>query len=304
MPPVTISRGDTAHSETLPATSRRSAVPTLPPVRLSAFEGPLDLLLHLVRAGRMDVFDLPIATLCDQYLAYLAAMEALDLNIAGEFLVMAATLLEIKSRLLLPPPPREESESEDSEAEADPRAELVQRLLEYGRYQSIAESLRGVEGERRSLFFRAATEYGREFAPPPRFGEMSADALLKALQRMLEAMGIEEAGERAVTSIRRRKITLRMKMRETMAWVERAGPDGLGLDALLPEPPFARLEVVLLFLSLLELLRSGTIRVIQETFCGEIRVFFVAEADRPTAEAGLSTGHRDTAEGDTNVAAA
>jgi segregation and condensation protein A len=290
MPPpaaaATLLRGPSA-----PHAANRPTL-NLPPVHLAAFEGPLDLLLHLVRAGRMDIFDLPIAPLCDQYLAYLRAMEALDLNVAGEFLVMAATLLEIKSRLLLPAPPKEEDEDADNtgrDAE-DPRAELVRRLLEYGKYQAIADALKGAEGERRAVFFRPPTDYGREFALPPRFGELSADALLRTLERMLEAVG---AGERAVTSVRRQKITLRMKMREVLGYAERAGRDGVLLEALVPEPPFALLEIVLLFLAMLELLKMGSVVVAQEDFCGEIRVFFVPEAER-AALLGTDTEGIDT----------
>lgn len=265
----------------------------LPPVQLAAFEGPLELLLHLVRAGRMDIFDLPIAPLCDQYLAYLSAMEALDLSVAGEFLVMAATLLEIKSRMLLPAPPKEEvsEEGEGGTDTEDPRAELVRRLLEYGKYQAIAETLKQAEGERRAVFFRAPTEYSGAYAVPPKFGELSADALLKALERMLAAVG---AGERSVTSVRRQKITLRMKMREVLGQAERAGAEGVLVDFLLPEPPFALFEVVLLFLALLELLKTGGIVVAQEEFCGEIRVFFVPEEQREAlvgegTEEGINT---------------
>ncbi len=247
-----------------------------------AFEGPLDLLLHLVRAGRMDIFDLPIAPLCDQYLAYLRALEKQDLAITGEFLVMAATLLEIKSRLLLPAPPNPEADENetggDSGAIEDPRAELVRRLLEYGKFQTVAETLRQAEGDRRLVFFRAPTPYSGAFAVPPRFGELSAEQLLKTLSRMLEAVG---AGERAVTSVRRQKITLRMKMREVVVASEKAGANGVLLQDLLPEPPIMeRLQIVLLFLALLELLKTGNVLVAQETFCGEIRVFFVPESER------------------------
>ena len=235
--------------------------------------------MHLVRVGQMDIFDLPIADLCDQYLAHLNAMESLDLRVAGEFLVMAATLLEIKSRLLLPAPPLEatdENEAGDGSA-MDPRAELVERLLEYGKYQRMAETLHECEAERRRVFFRDPTEASPQFALPPRFGELSADELLRTLQRLLANVG---AGERAVTSVRRQKITLRLKMREVLVRTEAAGAAGVTLDALLPEAPFALLEVVLLFLALLELLRVGSILVAQEQFCGEMRVFFVPEAER------------------------
>lgn len=248
-----------------------------------AFEGPLDLLLHLVRAGRMDIFDLPIAPLCDQYLAYLRALEKQDLAITGEFLVMAATLLEIKSRLLLPALPKPDSDDEsetggDSGTIEDPRAELVRRLLEYGKFQTVAETLRQAEGDRRLVFFRAPTPYSGAFATPPRFGELSAEQLLKTLSRMLESVG---AGERAVTSVRRQKITLRMKMREIVVASEKAGAGGVLLQDLFPEPPITeRLQIVLLFLALLELLKTGSVLVAQETFCGEIRVFFVPESER------------------------
>ena len=279
MPPLAPPRNGTAPA---PAPSRApvsTVLVRLPPVDMAAFAGPLDLLLHLVRAGRMDIFDLPIATLCRQYLDYLAAMDAMDLNVAGEFLVMAATLVEIKSRLLLPAPPKDEAdETGEGSEDEDPRAELVRRLLEYNKYQSIADTLKDAEGERRAVFFRSPGDWGNAYATPPRFGELSAESLLRALERMLAAVG---AGERSVTSVRRQKITLRMKMREVQGQAERAGADGLLLDTLLPDAPVAALlEVVLLFLALLELMKMGVLQVLQDNFCGEIRLFFIAPDDR------------------------
>jgi segregation and condensation protein A len=245
-----------------------------------AFEGPLDVLLHLVRVGQMDVFDLPIVTLCDQYMQFLRAQEERDLHVAGEFFVMAATLLEIKSRLLLPKPPKEDNGEETDEnglSSDDPRAELVQKLLEYGRFQSIAQDLQTREGERQMLFFRAPTPLTGVYRLPPRFGEMSAQSLLDVLQKMLAEVG---AGERAVTSIRKQKITLRMTMRSVLTRTEAAGTEGINLLLLFPEPPFERFELVLLFLALLELLRQSAIIVAQEEFCGEIVLFFVPENQR------------------------
>jgi len=262
---------------------------TLPLVQLTAFEGPLDLLLHLVRQGRMDIFDLPIASLCDQFLAHLAAMDALNLNIAGDFLVMAATLLEIKSRLLLPRPPVETVEECEGAGISpdDPRAELVQRLLEYGRFQTLAENLRTAEYDRQSLFFRPTADFRSLYSLPPRFGEMAAADLMRTLERILADVG---AGERAVTSVRRQKITLRMTMRATLGVAEKAGGAGIALAQLIPEPPFALLEIVLLFLALLELLKQGSLIVAQEDFCGEIRVFFVPEAERSSLISNTEEG--------------
>jgi len=258
------------------AEDSRSTAGSLPDVCLPTFEGPLDLLLHLVRAGRMDIFDLPIAALCDQYLAVLRRMEEWDLGVAGEFLVMAATLLEIKSRMLLPRPPREVSE-DDAEAGIDPRAELALRLVEYARYQGMADLLQGREGDRSRLHFRDTSPLLPEFRTPAKFGEMRPEDLLRALERLLADVG---AGERAITSVRRRKVSLRITMRLVAQATEQSGWDGVLLQDLFPEPPFELLELVLLFLALLELLRLGSIRVVQDDFCGGIRVFHIPESER------------------------
>jgi segregation and condensation protein A len=260
-----------------------------PTVHVHDFDGPLDLLLHLVRHGRMDIFDLPISELCDQYLAHLKAMEHLDLGVAGEFLVMAATLLEIKSRLLLPAPPKEELEDE-SDAGLDPRAELVRRLLEYSQYQAIAETLLQREGEIHRSFHREPLPYSSEYALPPKFGELPAEALLRALERILADVG---AGERSITSVRRQKITLRMTMRLVLGQVEKAGEAGLELIELLPVPPFEVLEVILLFLALLELLKQGSIDVEQEAFCSPIRLLFVPEDQRQLMNLATTEGEDD-----------
>ena len=116
------------------------------PVKLPAFEGPLDLLLHLIESNKIDIYDIPIVTITDQYMEYIRAMEKKDLNIMSEFLVMAATLLEIKAKLLLPPEVDEEGQ------EIDPRADLVERLLEYKLYKYMAGELRRDRTRRDSIF--------------------------------------------------------------------------------------------------------------------------------------------------------
>src|SRR5947208_12997202 len=155
-------------------------------VRLSVFEGPLDLLLHLIREAKLDIYDIPIAEVTSQYLETLAVLEALDLEVAGEFLVMAATLMEIKSRMLLPrppaPPPDEAEEGED------PRAELVQRLLEYEQYKQAAERFREMEEMGRLRFTRAGEPDEGDSVPLEALG---ADDLLSALRQML--VGFAEA---------------------------------------------------------------------------------------------------------------
>jgi len=122
-------------------------------IKLEVFEGPLDLLLYLVKKDHLNIYDIPISKVTDQYLQYLNLMQLLDLNVAGEFLVMAATLMQIKSKMLLP---AEELSSE--EAKEDPREELVRRLLEYEKFKEIAETLRQRETDQREVFKRPKVE--------------------------------------------------------------------------------------------------------------------------------------------------
>jgi segregation and condensation protein A len=224
-------------------------------VHLSVFEGPLDLLLHLIREARLDIYDIPIAEVTSQYLETLAVMEALDLEVAGEFLVMAATLMEIKSRMLLPrppaPPPDEAEEGED------PRAELVQRLLEYEQYKQAAERFREMEEEGRLRFTRSAEPEEGESVPLDALGP--AD-LLGALRRMLSTFA--EAGP-PVASLHRERINLRLRMREL--WGRLQDSDGpLSFRSLFADGPRpSRIEVIVSFLAVLELLRLGRIVVRQ-----------------------------------------
>lgn len=232
-------------------------------IKLPVFEGPLDLLLHLIREHTLDIYDIPIVEVTDQYLRYLSLMESLDLNIAGEFFVMAATLLEIKSRMLLPTPASEE----EDEAGLDPRAELVERLLEYERFKNAADSLSQFEEERRRVFWRMTDELANYDAPVI-LPDLHAMDLLFALQRLLEEVG---EGQEEVTSIERQKITLRMKMREVWRRIRSASADGVSFPDLV-RGSRTRLEIVMTFLALLELLRLGKILVKQRRALGEIRI--------------------------------
>jgi segregation and condensation protein A len=164
-------------------------------VTLEIFEGPLDLLLHLIRENEIDIYDIPIAKVTEQYLAYLSLMESLDLDIAGEWLVMAATLLEIKSRMLLP---EDKVEDEDAQEEKlDPRLELVERLIEYEKFKGAADILKEKETERSRMFARGAVEVEFDLRPKFDLENITAVDLLGALQRILEDVGDEQE----VTSI-------------------------------------------------------------------------------------------------------
>jgi segregation and condensation protein A len=232
-------------------------------IKLPAFEGPLDLLLHLIREHKLDIYDIPISQVADQYLHYISLMESLDLNIAGEFFVMAATLLEIKSKLLLPVSPC----ADESEEGMDPREELVEKLLEYERFKNAAESLKGLEDERKHMYWRVTDELSGYDAPVIPVNLQAMDLIL-ALQHMLEEVG---AGSEEVTSIERQKVSLRMKMSEIWRKVRQAGAEGVGFRDLFTQQP-DRTEIVMTFLALLELLRLGKINVRQRRALDELRI--------------------------------
>lgn len=150
-------------------------------IQLPVFEGPLDLLLHLIRKHEIDIFDIPVALILDKYLAYLQWMRVLDIDIASEFLVMASTLIHIKSRMLLPP---DEVEGEEEEEEEDPREELVRRLLEYQRYKEAADELRDRPILYRDVFVRGTRTPAND--PDSPFSEVSVFRLIEALDRVMK----------------------------------------------------------------------------------------------------------------------
>lgn len=159
-------------------------------IKLEVFEGPLDLLLYLIKKEELNIYDIPITRVTEQYLEYLNLMEELDLDIAGEFLVMAASLMQIKSKMLLPPDPAGLETAE----EADPRAELVKRLLAYKAFKEAAERLRGFEFERAKLFTRIGVEPeidGNDLS----LVEVSLFELLAAFTKVLKSLPKDAAHE-------------------------------------------------------------------------------------------------------------
>lgn len=181
-------------------------------VKLPVFEGPLDLLLHLIRQNEVDITDIPIALIGQQYLAYIELMRELDIDVAGEYLVMAATLALIKSRMLLPP-----EEDPESGEEIDPRAELVARLLEYQRYKEVAESL----ARRRLLgrdIFEAQGPAPERVPDADRAIEVGLFELIEAFRRVLaEARDVDH-----VHAIETENVTVRERMIHVMEVLEQS----------------------------------------------------------------------------------
>lgn len=234
-------------------------------VQLEMFEGPLDLLLHLIKKNEVSITDIPIATITEQYLATLELMQSLNLDVAGEFLVMAATLIHIKSRMLLP---AGDDESEEEEG-ADPRDELVRRLLEYQRFKDAADQLERREVLTRDVFVRTAVP--KEMPASLGFRQVSVLELLTALRRVMERLPNETFHEVTLD-----KITVRQKMTLLL--------DALRVNGkVVFESLFAdvktRMEVIVTFLAMLELVKVRAIRIFQDEPSGPIAIESVAGMD-------------------------
>jgi segregation and condensation protein A len=223
-------------------------------IELPAFQGPLDLLLHLIQKHELPILDLPIAFVTEKYLAYLGVMEHLNLDIAAEYLLMAATLAHIKSKMLLPPDPDAQPDEPDAEEDAlDPRAELIRRLLEYQKYKAAAEALgaRGIAG--RDVFLRG-TPAAESQGPAP-LAEVGLYKLLDAFQRVVERSKVTLSREIDAEQI---SIQARMtEITERLATLRRASFDEL-FDGMR-----SQYEVVVTFLALLEMAKMRMLRVYQ-----------------------------------------
>jgi len=237
-------------------------------IKLAVFEGPFDLLFHLIEKNEVDIYDIPIAGITEQYLEYLATMQMLDLELASEFLVMAATLLSIKARMLLPKPPVEADE-EGEEFTRDPRDELVERLLEYKKFKQLAEFLKERETCQEKVYTRPNEEemFVHLFSEENPLEGISLDNLMEALKEVLERAAEEElAGE-----ITRDEVTIRDKMKEIMHRLF-FQPKGIAFRDMFRQRA-TRVEVVVTFLALLELIKLGKARVHQSKSFGEIMIY-------------------------------
>ena len=223
-------------------------------VKLETFQGPLDLLLHLIQKNEMDIYDIPIAEITRQYLEYLDLMKALDLEVASEFLVMAATLLQIKSRSMLPAPAPEEIEFVEGA-----REELVRQLLEYKRFKEAAEKLRALEMEREKIFFREADQ--RELENKEYTIEASLFDLLSALRDVLSRFPDEPM------EISEEDITVEDKMDQIMTLLSER--EELSFNRIFSELASKR-EVIVTFLAILELIRIHRLIAYQTTMFGDI----------------------------------
>jgi segregation and condensation protein A len=240
-------------------------------VRLEVFEGPLDLLLYLIKKEEVDIKDIPIARITEQYLSYLDLMRDLNLDVAGEFILMAATLAHIKSRELLPKDPTVVA---DEEEEGDPRAELVRRLLEYQKYKAVADELGDKPILNRDTFQRGeanvagAKERNADLdtAPPDAPLEVSLFALLDAFRRVMERMPPktfhEVAGDTVSVAEKAKELATTLSKRGKITFTE----------LFLSTQPQRKIDIIATFLALLEMVRMKLLAIGQVDGFGEISI--------------------------------
>jgi len=229
-------------------------------IKVPVFEGPLDLLLHLIKENKIDIYDIPISLITHQYLEYIEMMKELNLDIASEFLVMAATLIYIKSRMLLPP----DETIETGDEQEDPRAGLVQRLLEYQAYKEASATLKEKEEVWANIFSRPPVdkdEVAIEPEPYPYLFEVNIFDLMAALKKILSKAPPE--------AIKITRETLTVKDRIAAILDKMENEHTMRFNALF-EGDITRVQVIVTFLALLEILRLGIARAYQDKDFGTI----------------------------------
>ena len=245
------------------------------PVKLEVFEGPLDLLLHLIEKNKIDIYDIPIALITEQYMDYLKAMEKQDLDNMSEFLVMAATLLKIKSRMLLP---QEQTEEEEQE---DPRQELVERLLEYKMYKYMSLELRDRHTDADKMMFKKSTlpPEVADFKEEINLEELIGDLTLSKLNDIFRSVMKKQVDKidpvrSKFGKIEKEEVNLSKKMR----YVQEYGLANKKFSfRKLLEEQSDKMDLIVTFLCVLELMKMGRVSIVQEEIFDDIIIEYLAD---------------------------
>lgn len=236
-------------------------------VHLKAFEGPLDLLLHLIEKNKIDIYDIPIAVLTDQYLSYLDQFREFNIEVASEFLIMAATLLQIKSRILLPD---QDIDSDDEQSDEDPRQELVERLLEYRRFKEISSVLNEMATTQMHVFYRASVLPPVQHIPPQ---NLDINVLWKAFQDVLES----QLSEKTIRRVSKEKFSVQDKMLFILSLLQQSN-DNIILFTEAFDIDRDRAEMIATFLAMLELIKLRRIHIKQTYFFSPIYIYLRNDA--------------------------
>ena len=240
------------------------------PVKLEVFEGPLDLLLHLIDKNKIDIYDIPIVEITNQYMEYIRNMQPEDLNIMSEFLVMAATLLDIKCRMLLPKEVNEEGEEED------PRQELVEQLLQYKMYKYIAYELKDREMDSDMVLYKSPSipEEIEKYVEPVDLDKLLGDLTLQKLNSIFKDVMKRQTDKidpvrSKFGKIEKEEVTLSDKFTYIHSYMR--DHKTFSFRQLL-EKQHSKMHIVVTFLAILEMMKLGEIRVEQEETCGDIMI--------------------------------
>lgn len=239
------------------------------PIKLQVFEGPLDLLLHLIDINKIDIYDIPIVLITEQYFEYINGMETQDMDVISEFLVMAATLLKIKSKMLLPP-----EEDEETGEESDPREELVARLLEYKMYKYAAAELKDMGISAEKQFYKTMTmpKDLKYEEPPVDLEALVGDMNLSKLQAIFSAVIKRQADKvdpirSKYGNIEEEEVNLADKMRDMDSYIKKHKT--FSFRKML-EKQKGKVNTIVTFLAILEMMKSGKISIVQENLFDDI----------------------------------
>ncbi|MDF3002020.1 MAG: chromosome segregation protein ScpA [Bacillota bacterium] len=243
-------------------------------IKLDIFEGPFDLLVYLIENARMSIYDIQISEITDQYVKYIEDIKSLDVNLATEFMVLAAALIEIKSKLLLP---RMKPDG-DGVVEEDPRIELVQKILEYKRFKAAAELLEQSEEESQRIFEKPKEDLSPYTKEPDELLNLDIGQFMKAFKMFLLKKKKLEEIRKNYTRVERQKITIESKIEFIINLFRSKEQRRLSFKELLT-PGASRYDLVLTFVSMLEMIRQKSISVRQNVTFGEILVS-IADSDQ------------------------
>ena len=254
-------------------------------VKLDIFEGPFDLLVYLIENAEMNIYDIQVSKITSQYIEYIDQMQALDVNVASEFMVLAAALIEIKSKMLLP---RMKQESEGTALE-DPRTELVQRILEYKRFKTAAELLENQEEKNQRIYEKPKEDLTSYTNEPDEYLNLDLNQFVKIFNLFLEKKKKLEEIKKNYSKVERQKITIESRIDYIKNLFRFKNKSRLNFKELL-KPESNRYDIVLTFVSVLEMIRQKTIKVNQNVNFGEI-ILSVNDINPDKLEGRLEEGN-------------
>ena len=238
-------------------------------VKLDAFSGPLDLLLHLINQDEVDIYDIPVATITEQYMQYIHTLQRLELNVASEYLVMAATLIALKSQMLLP---NEPMEVENDEYMEDPRTELIQRLIEYRKYKEAAEALKEKELESNQAFTREPIVFDNAAVNQPILNDdTSIYDMLGALNKLFER---KKWSEPLDTKIKKIDIPIEQRMDEVVETLKNSEQGTSFFNLFIYQ---SRAHIVVTFMAILELMKVKKVYCEQKKQLDLLQVFYMGD---------------------------